>query len=108
MRLRHRNPAAATEQGHGNLLYLPRKIVFPSLGRFASRSALVVARLASLVFVAWVVYALVAGSDFGGLDVLTSAVAALTLREWARSRHRSDPHRSDHHHPNPRGSRCHG
>ena len=108
MRLGHRNPAAATEQRRGNLFYLPRKIVYPSLGRLVSRSLVVVARLVSLVFVAWVVYALVAGSDFGGLDVVTSAAVALTLREWWASRHRSDPHRYDHHHPNPRGSRCHG
>ena len=106
MRLGHRTRAAATEQHRGNLFYLPRKIVSPSLSRFAFRSALVVARLVSLVFVAWVIYALVAGSDFGGLDVVTSAAVALTLREWWASR--SDPHRYDHHHPNPRGSRCHG
>ena len=103
MRLGHRNPAAATEQRRGGLFYLPRKIVYPSLGRLVSRSLVVVARLASLVFVAWVVYALVAGSDFGGLDVVTSAAAAVTLREWWASRHRPDRH-----HPNPRGSRCHG
>ena len=102
MRLGHRSPAAATQRP-GNLFYLPRKIAYPSLGRFVSRSALVVARLASLVFVAWVVYALVAGSDFGGLDVVTSAAAAVTLREWWASHHRSDRH-----HSNPRGSRCHG
>ena len=107
MRLLRRSPDRAAESGLRGLLDLPRRISFTSVSRFLTRLLVVVARVFSLVFAAWLIYALATDSYFGGLDVLASAAAALILREWWASRTRRGRASPDHGHPSRRSSRSH-